>query len=213
MINRRHAQALCAQRGIAYLTISRFAASTAWERRMMLAGLHHVAIIAGDYATSKQFYCQILGLRVLDEHYRQTRDSWKLDPTLPDGGQMSCSRFPTRHCGPAARKHAACATSPFASTTWMPPSHISTHTAWRPKTFVSTNTPAAASPSSPTRMTCRWSCTRSAELAYNTCAVLRHSHACRAGIALRQTPRHILGAERGHSPAARTVEGQPPRAP
>lgn len=45
---------------------------------MMLAGLHHVAIIAGDYATSKQFYCQILGLRVLDEHSgrRATRGSW-----------------------------------------------------------------------------------------------------------------------------------------
>ncbi len=37
----------------------------------MLAGIHHVAIIAGDYAVSKQFYCQILGLRVLAEHYRQ----------------------------------------------------------------------------------------------------------------------------------------------
>lgn len=35
---------------------------------MMLAGIHHVAIIASDYAVSKQFYCNILGLRVLNEH-------------------------------------------------------------------------------------------------------------------------------------------------
>lgn len=68
---------------------------------MMLAGLHHVAIIAGDYATSKQFYCQILGLRVLDEHYRQTRDSWKLDLALPDGGQIELFSFPNAPLRPS----------------------------------------------------------------------------------------------------------------
>ncbi|MDC8746897.1 VOC family protein [Xanthomonas campestris] len=61
---------------------------------MMLAGIHHVAIIASDYARSKQFYCEILGLRVLDEHYRQARDSWKLDLALPDGGQIELFSFP-----------------------------------------------------------------------------------------------------------------------
>lgn len=61
---------------------------------MMLAGIHHVAIIAGDYARSKQFYCNVLGLRVLAEHYRQPRDSWKLDLALPDGGQIELFSFP-----------------------------------------------------------------------------------------------------------------------
>lgn len=71
---------------------------------MMLAGIHHVAIIAGDYARSKQFYCQILGLRVLDEHYREARDSWKLDLALPDGGQIELFSFPAARHAPAARK-------------------------------------------------------------------------------------------------------------
>ncbi|WDK30596.1 SMU1112c/YaeR family gloxylase I-like metalloprotein [Xanthomonas campestris] len=73
---------------------------------MMLAGIHHVAIIAGDYARSKQFYCEILGLRVLDEHYRQARDSWKLDLALPDGGQIELFSFsgaPLRPSRPEAR--------------------------------------------------------------------------------------------------------------
>ncbi|KQR18285.1 MULTISPECIES: SMU1112c/YaeR family gloxylase I-like metalloprotein [Xanthomonas] len=68
---------------------------------MRLAGIHHVAIIAGDYPRSKQFYCQILGLRVLAEHYRQARDSWKLDLALPDGGQIELFSFPNAPLRPS----------------------------------------------------------------------------------------------------------------
>ncbi|KLD71914.1 SMU1112c/YaeR family gloxylase I-like metalloprotein [Xanthomonas pisi] len=68
---------------------------------MMLAGIHHVAIIAGDYAASKQFYCEILGLRVLAEHYRQARDSWKLDLALPDGSQIELFSFPNAPLRPS----------------------------------------------------------------------------------------------------------------
>lgn len=125
---------------------------------MMLAGIHHVAIIAGDYARSKQFYCEILGLRVLDEHYRQARDSWKLDLALPDGGQIELFSFPGAPCAPAARRRVACATWPSACRIWMRPSPISTRTAWTPRRSAWTNTPAVASPSLPTRTTCRWSC-------------------------------------------------------
>ena len=53
---------------------------------MRIEGLHHVAIIASDYARSKHFYTEVLGLRVVAEHYRAERDSWKLDLALPDGG-------------------------------------------------------------------------------------------------------------------------------
>ncbi|NIK50660.1 glyoxylase I family protein [Xanthomonas arboricola] len=73
----------------------------ALERGMKLAGIHHVAIIAGDYAVSKRFYCDILGLRVLDEHYRQARDSWKLDLALPDGGQIELFSFPAAPLRPS----------------------------------------------------------------------------------------------------------------
>lgn len=62
---------------------------------MRLAGLHHVAIIASDYARSKRFYTDVLGLRVIAEHYRAERDSWKLDLALPDGTQVEVFSFPS----------------------------------------------------------------------------------------------------------------------
>ncbi|MBD9470033.1 VOC family protein [Pseudoxanthomonas sp. PXM01] len=62
---------------------------------MQLAGLHHVAIIASDYTRSKRFYTEVLGLRVVGEHYRDERDSWKLDLALPDGTQVELFSFPS----------------------------------------------------------------------------------------------------------------------
>lgn len=61
---------------------------------MMLAGIHHVAIICGDYARSKRFYTEVLGLRVVAETYRTERDSYKLDLALPDGAQLELFSFP-----------------------------------------------------------------------------------------------------------------------
>ena len=55
---------------------------------------HHVAIIVRDYETSKAFYRDILGLRVLAENYREDRESWKLDLALADGGQLEVFSFP-----------------------------------------------------------------------------------------------------------------------
>ena len=62
---------------------------------MQLRRVHHVAIICSDYARSKHFYTQVLGLRVLGEAYRQARDSWKLDLALPDGTQLELFSFPS----------------------------------------------------------------------------------------------------------------------
>ena len=62
---------------------------------MSLLRIHHVALIASDYARSRHFYTALLGLRVLAEHYREARDSWKLDLALPDGGQLELFSFPT----------------------------------------------------------------------------------------------------------------------
>ncbi|BAW07420.1 SMU1112c/YaeR family gloxylase I-like metalloprotein [Nocardia seriolae] len=61
---------------------------------MRLQRIHHVAIIASDYEKSKVFYTDILGLRVIDEHYRAERRSYKLDLALPDGGQLELFSFP-----------------------------------------------------------------------------------------------------------------------
>jgi glyoxylase I family protein len=45
----------------------------------MLNAVHHVAIICSDYAVSKDFYVEKLGLEVLQEVYRAERNSFKLD--------------------------------------------------------------------------------------------------------------------------------------
>lgn len=60
----------------------------------MLTRLHHVALIASDYARSRDFYTRVLGLAVLHEHYREARQSWKLDLALPDGSQIELFSFP-----------------------------------------------------------------------------------------------------------------------
>ena len=49
--------------------------------------IHHVAIIASDYARSRHFYHQVLGLPIIAETLREERQSWKLDLALPDGSQ------------------------------------------------------------------------------------------------------------------------------
>ncbi|MDR6983857.1 glyoxylase I family protein [Rheinheimera pacifica] len=62
--------------------------------RPTLSAIHHVAIICSDYARSKQFYTQLLGLTVIAENYRRERDSWKLDLALPNGNQIELFSFP-----------------------------------------------------------------------------------------------------------------------
>lgn len=46
---------------------------------MQLRKVHHIAIIAADYKKSKAFYTEVLGLEIIKETYRETRDSYKLD--------------------------------------------------------------------------------------------------------------------------------------
>ena len=74
--------------------------------RAMLLRLHHAAIICSDYEASKRFYTEVLGLRVIAEHYREARCSWKLDLGLPDGSQVELFSFegaPPRPSYPEAR--------------------------------------------------------------------------------------------------------------
>lgn len=61
---------------------------------MRLTGLHHVAIIASDYARSRHFYTDVLGLRVIAETYREARQSWKLDLRVDDHTQIELFSFP-----------------------------------------------------------------------------------------------------------------------
>ncbi len=61
---------------------------------MRLNKIHHVAVICSDYERSKQFYTDILGLKVKSEHYRKERDSWKADCYLGDTYVIELFSFP-----------------------------------------------------------------------------------------------------------------------
>jgi glyoxylase I family protein len=63
---------------------------------VQLSRIHHVAIICSDYTRSKHFYCEVLGLRVVAEVFREARNSYKLDLALPDGTQLELFSFPNR---------------------------------------------------------------------------------------------------------------------
>ena len=59
-----------------------------------LHSVHHIAIICSDYARSKAFYTQDLGLQVIREVYRAERDSYKLDLALNDQYVIELFSFP-----------------------------------------------------------------------------------------------------------------------
>ncbi|MCG6210997.1 VOC family protein [Vibrio furnissii] len=60
----------------------------------MLKRIHHAAVICSDYARSKAFYTEVLGLEIVAENYRAARESYKLDLALPDGSQIELFSFP-----------------------------------------------------------------------------------------------------------------------
>ncbi|HEX7872712.1 MAG TPA: VOC family protein [Sphingobium sp.] len=55
-----------------------------------MRGVHHIAIIGSDYARSKHFYTELLGLPVIREVYRAERQSWKCDL---DAGNVQLELF------------------------------------------------------------------------------------------------------------------------
>ena len=61
---------------------------------MHLRRIHHIAIICSDYAVSKDFYVQKLGLQVVQETYREQRQSYKLDLALDGLYQIELFSFP-----------------------------------------------------------------------------------------------------------------------
>ena len=66
---------------------------------LRLNRIHHIAIICSDYEKSKHFYTVVLGLKVLQEVYREARQSYKLDLQVGDHYQIELFSFPE----PAAR--------------------------------------------------------------------------------------------------------------
>ncbi|MFV0304402.1 MAG: VOC family protein [Moheibacter sp.] len=62
---------------------------------MKLKGIHHIAIICSDYKRSKEFYTTILGFKIIQEIYREERQSYKLDLALNDNYCIELFSFPT----------------------------------------------------------------------------------------------------------------------
>jgi glyoxylase I family protein len=67
----------------------------------MLNAIHHVAIICTDYAASKAFYTEVLGLSIVREVYRAERDSWKLDLAVAGLYQIELFSFPNPPARPS----------------------------------------------------------------------------------------------------------------
>ncbi len=61
---------------------------------MKLKNVHHIAIICSDYAKSKTFYTEVLGLQIIREVYRKERDSYKLDLSLNGTYLIELFSFP-----------------------------------------------------------------------------------------------------------------------
>ncbi len=61
---------------------------------MQLNRIHHIAIICSDYAVSKEFYVEKLGLQVVQETYRAQRQSYKLDLAVNGTYQIELFSFP-----------------------------------------------------------------------------------------------------------------------
>ncbi|MBA4057271.1 MAG: VOC family protein [Marivirga sp.] len=87
--------------------------------------IHHVAIICSDYEASKKFYTEILGCKILAEHYRAERKSYKLDLAIGDKYCIELFSFPhppARVSRPEARglRHLAFEVDDInASTAWL----------------------------------------------------------------------------------------------
>ena len=68
---------------------------------LKLNKIHHIAIICSDYESSKSFYCDVLGLKVIKETFRSERHSYKLDLALGDNYVIELFWFPNPPARPS----------------------------------------------------------------------------------------------------------------
>ncbi|HEY3402678.1 MAG TPA: VOC family protein [Ohtaekwangia sp.] len=59
-----------------------------------LKKIHHIAVICSNYERSKKFYTDVLGFTIMEEHYREERQSWKLDLSLNGQYVIELFSFP-----------------------------------------------------------------------------------------------------------------------
>ena len=61
----------------------------------MLKSIHHIAIIVSDYERSKNFYTEILELKIVAENFRAERNSYKLDLAVNGECMIEMFSFPS----------------------------------------------------------------------------------------------------------------------
>jgi len=61
---------------------------------MNIKHIHHVAILTDNYEVSKHFYTEILGFNIIEETYREARQSYKLDLAINGIYQIELFSFP-----------------------------------------------------------------------------------------------------------------------
>ena len=69
--------------------------------KLGITQVHHIAIICSDYARSKAFYTEVLGFEIIQEVYRETRDSYKLDLALNGQYIIELFSFPNPPARPS----------------------------------------------------------------------------------------------------------------
>ena len=69
--------------------------------KLGITQVHHIAIICSDYARSKTFYTEVLGFEIIQEVYRETRDSYKLDLALNGQYIIELFSFPNPPARPS----------------------------------------------------------------------------------------------------------------
>jgi len=69
--------------------------------KLGITQVHHIAVICSDYARSKAFYTEVLGLAIIQEVYREARDSYKLDLALNGQYIIELFSFPNTPARPS----------------------------------------------------------------------------------------------------------------
>jgi len=61
---------------------------------MKINKIHHIAIICSNYQKSKDFYVNLLGFEIIQETFREKRNSYKLDLRVGTQDQIELFSFP-----------------------------------------------------------------------------------------------------------------------